>query len=97
MKDLNAEDVVLHMMCRGVNALLGENLYGPGHEHGTGLVKQPKKVGGHVRIAFIGASDEELVTAARIIGESCQAVERGEPVPSEVSSNGGKVAVASKL
>ena len=97
LKDLNAEDVVLHMMCRGVNALLGENLYGPGHEHGTGLVKQPKKVGGHVRIAFIGASDEELVTAARIIGESCQAVERGEPVPSEVSSNGGKVAVASKL
>lgn len=69
---LPAEEVQLKMMGKGVLAGVGENFFGPGKHDGT--THDGLEHGGHIRLAFIGASEEDLVEAAARIGAACEEV-----------------------
>ena len=69
--ELPSEEVQLRMTAKGVMAGVGEHFFGPGkHDGGKG----GEEHGGHIRMAFIGASEEDLVEAAARIGAACEEV-----------------------
>ena len=73
-----AEEHHLELLRRGVLCGLGEHYFGPGM-HDDGYQGQCSKAGceqsrGHIRLAFIGCTEQELVDAARRIGAACIAV-----------------------
>ena len=73
-------EVQLKMTAKGVMAGGGEHYFGPGkHDRGPGETH-----GGHIRMAFIGASEEDLVDAAGRIGQAC--AELAAEVPVEAAS-----------
>ena len=72
LKQLPAEEVQLRMMGKGVLAGVGENFFGPDKHDGT--THGGAKHGGHIRLAFIGASEAELLEAAQRIGVACEEV-----------------------
>jgi 2-aminoadipate transaminase len=72
LNQLPAEEVQLKMMSKGVLAGVGENFFGPGKHDGT--THDGREHAGHIRLAFIGASEEELVEAAVRIGVACDEV-----------------------
>jgi DNA-binding transcriptional MocR family regulator len=64
---LEAARVHLRLLANGVMAGLGEHYFGPGeHDHGSGS-GQPQ----HIRLAFIGCTEDELLEAAKRIRVSC--------------------------
>ena len=77
---LDSVEVQLKMTAKGVMAGVGEHYFGPGkHDRGPGETH-----GGHIRMAFIGASEEDLVDAAGRIGQAC--AELAAEVPVEAAS-----------
>ena len=73
---------------------VGEHFFGPGKHDGG---KSGEEHGGHIRMAFIGASEEDLVEAAARIGVACEevAIEMGISASAEVVvSNAAEVTKA---
>ena len=92
-QEVRADRLHLELLSRGVMCGLGEHYYGPGmhdagwqeEEQGSGTSRGGG--GSHLRLAFIGCSDEELLEAACRIGAACAAVRAAEEAETDDGQN----------